>query len=56
MPRYFFDLETNGFLEVTDRVHSLVLQDMDTGEITHALTSPPTFPFRKVWIVWLPLR
>lgn len=33
MARYFFDLETNGFLEDVKVVHSLVLQDMDTGKV-----------------------
>lgn len=40
MPRYFFDLETNGFLDVTDRVHSLVLQDVDTGEVLSCANQP----------------
>lgn len=33
MPRYAFDIETNGLLEELDTVHSLVLFDADTGEI-----------------------
>lgn len=33
MARYFFDLETNGFLDVANVIHSLVLQDMDTGAV-----------------------
>jgi DNA polymerase-1 len=33
MPRYVFDVEADGFLEGATRIHSLVLQDIDTGEI-----------------------
>ena len=33
MSRLVFDIETNGFLESLDRVHSLVIKDIDTGEI-----------------------
>jgi DNA polymerase-1 len=29
--RYIFDIETNGFLNQLDRVHCLVLKDIDTG-------------------------
>jgi hypothetical protein len=29
--RYVFDIETNGFLDQLDRVHCLVLKDIDTG-------------------------
>ena len=32
MTTYIFDIETNGFLEDLDRIHSLVLKDVDTGE------------------------
>lgn len=32
MPRYHFDVETNGLLETMDVIHSLVLIDADTGE------------------------
>lgn len=32
MARYVFDCETNGFLDVLDTVHSLVLKDLDTGD------------------------
>lgn len=31
MARYAFDIETNGLLDTMDTVHSLVLQDVDTG-------------------------
>ena len=31
--RYIFDIETNGFVETMDRVHSLVFQDIDTDEV-----------------------
>ena len=32
--RLVFDCETNGLLHTLDRVHSLVIRDVDTGEIT----------------------
>ena len=31
--RYVFDIETNGFLHLCDKVHCIVLKDIDTGEI-----------------------
>ena len=31
--KYVFDIETNGFLNVCDKVHCIVLKDIDTGEI-----------------------
>ena len=31
--RYIFDIETNGFLHICDKVHCIVLKDIDTGEI-----------------------
>ena len=31
--RFYFDLETDGFLEAVTVSHSLVLEDMDTGEV-----------------------
>jgi len=31
--RYIFDIESNGLLDTMDRIHSLVLQDVDTGVI-----------------------
>lgn len=33
MSRYAFDIETNGLLPGVDTLHSLVLQDLDTGDI-----------------------
>jgi len=33
MARYFFDIETDGFLDTVTTIHSLVLMDMDTGEM-----------------------
>jgi DNA polymerase-1 len=33
MPRYVFDVEADGFLEDATRIHCLVLQDIDTGEV-----------------------
>ncbi len=32
MPRYIFDIETDGLLDELTTVHSLVLKDLDTGE------------------------
>jgi DNA polymerase-1 len=31
--RYLFDIECNGFLDTVDKLHSLVLLDIDTGEM-----------------------
>ena len=33
MLRYVLDCETNGLLHELDRVHSLVLRDIDTGDV-----------------------
>ena len=33
MLRYACDIETNGLLHELDRVHSLVLRDLDTNEV-----------------------
>lgn len=33
MPRYIFDLETDGLLDTITKIHSLVLIDADTGEM-----------------------
>lgn len=33
MARYVFDCETNGLIPELDRLHSLVLQDMDSGDV-----------------------
>lgn len=35
-PRYAFDVETNGFLEDLTTIHSLVITDVDTGEMYSA--------------------
>lgn len=35
MTRLVFDIETDGFVEKMTRVHCLVTQDVDTGEISH---------------------
>lgn len=40
MSRYIFDVETNGFLDVLDRVHCLVFMDVDTCEITSCADQP----------------
>lgn len=34
MTRYVFDIETDGLLKQLTKVHSLVLRDVDTGEVT----------------------
>lgn len=36
MARYAFDIETNGLLDTMDTIHSLVLQDVDTGWVCSA--------------------
>lgn len=33
MARYAFDIETNGLMPEVNTIHSLVLQDLDTGEV-----------------------
>jgi DNA polymerase-1 len=33
MARYYFDTETNGFLDDVNQLHSLVLKDLDTAEV-----------------------
>lgn len=33
MPRYAFDIETDGLLDELTSIHSLVMQDVDTGEV-----------------------
>jgi hypothetical protein len=40
--RYVFDIETNGFLDQLDRVHCLVLKDIDTGELLVVTAKPTT--------------
>ena len=37
MARFAFDIETNGLLDTMDTIHSLVIQDADTGEV-HSLS------------------
>ena len=34
MLRFVFDIETNGLLHELDTVHSLVLRDIDSGDVT----------------------
>jgi DNA polymerase I-like protein with 3'-5' exonuclease and polymerase domains len=43
MTTLVFDIETNGFLEATDRVHSLVIRDLDSGT-TYSCTDHPYSP------------
>lgn len=40
MVRYVFDIETNGLLDTLDRVHCLVLKDLDTGEVISCSNQP----------------
>jgi DNA polymerase III epsilon subunit-like protein len=35
--RLAFDIETNGFLETVDRLHCLVVRDLDTGDLVHSV-------------------
>ena len=37
MARFAFDIETNGLLDTMDTIHSLVIQDADTGKV-HCLS------------------
>ncbi|MER9178950.1 DNA polymerase [Mesorhizobium sp. M0767] len=37
--RYAFDIETNGLLPEVNKVHSLVIKDLDTGEVTSCTDS-----------------
>jgi DNA polymerase-1 len=41
MARYYFDIETDGFLEECTKVHSLVLIDVDTSEMISCTDSCP---------------
>lgn len=41
--RLVFDIETNGLLDVVDRVHSLCIGDLDTGEIFSFTDAAPTY-------------
>ena len=36
MLRFVFDIETNGLLHELDTVHSLVLRDIDSGDVPAA--------------------
>lgn len=40
MKNVVWDIETNGFLEHLDRVHSLCLKDLDTGEVLSCTDDP----------------
>ncbi len=42
--RFWFDLETNGFLDVVTVVHSLVLKDLETGEVISCADQPGYVP------------
>ncbi|AMD61425.1 DNA polymerase [Agrobacterium sp. CCNWLW32] len=44
MSRYLFDCETNGLLDDLTTVHSLVLQDADTGEVFSCADQPGYIP------------
>ncbi len=43
MARYYFDVETNGFLDVLDRIHCLVLIDLDSDTL-HSYADQPGYP------------
>lgn len=44
MKRYAFDIETNGLLDDLDTVHSLVIQDIDTGRVWSCHDQPTYGP------------
>jgi DNA polymerase-1 len=44
MARYLFDAETNGLLHNVTTLHSLVLKDIDTGEVISAADQPGYAP------------
>lgn len=44
MARYLFDAETDGLLHNVTRLHSLVLKDIDTGEVISAADQPGYVP------------
>lgn len=44
MKRLLFDIETNGFLEAMDTVHSLVIRDLDSKEQLSCTDSDPNAP------------
>ena len=41
--KLLFDIETNGLLETTDRIHSLVIQDAETGKVTSCTDNSPNY-------------
>lgn len=41
--RLVFDIETNGLLDVVDRVHSLCIGDLDTGEVLSFTDASPDY-------------
>ena len=47
MIRYVCDLETNGLLDVLNRVHSLVLRNVDTGEVISCSDQGEYTPIRE---------
>lgn len=47
MTSLIFDIETNGFLDVLDRVHCLVIEDADTKEHTHYADQPGFNPIEE---------
>jgi DNA polymerase I-like protein with 3'-5' exonuclease and polymerase domains len=47
MARYFFDLETDGFLDTVSVIHSLVLEDVDTGEVFSCADQPGYHSIRE---------
>lgn len=46
MSRYFFDIETDGFLETMTTCHSLVIKDVDTGEKFSCADQPGFTPIK----------
>lgn len=53
MSRYFFDIETDGLLDDATVIHSLVLQDVDTGFVFTCCDHPydPTNPGAIHWSI-----
>lgn len=47
MTTLLFDIETNGFLSDLDRVHCLVIQDVDTGEVGSFADQPGYSPIKE---------
>lgn len=39
-PRLYFDLETDGLLDAVSVIHSLVIEDLDTGEVYSCCNTP----------------